>query len=139
MEVIAQFSSAEFTEKAEAFFKDRHETKVNGLPTVSLLLWLDPVTMNYVWYAVAPKDKLETVVEYSMGKKMLIPAGAVFITFRNEIVGDKTVVKLSEDMPNFVHELYNAEEVLNATVPYFMRDTFGYELGQVKISYLTKT
>lgn len=136
-EVVAKFDSATFTAAAEEFFKDKRDSKVNGLPTVSLLLWCDPVTGHYVWYAIAGKDKLNEIIESSMAKKLLIPVGAALVTFRNQVVGDKAVIKL-DGLPTFVHEIFDAEEVLNGTIPYFMREQFGYEIGMVNIRDLSK-
>lgn len=137
-DIIYQTTSAEFAEKAEGFFKGKRETKVNDLPTVSLLLFLDPGTKNYVWYAIAEKDKLESVVEYSMAKKGLIPVGACLLAF--ESFDNGTRIRLTNDLQHFVEdiEFLDVEEVLNGTIPHFMWDTFGYELGQIKISDLTK-
>jgi len=127
-----QFSSSEFTTKATTFFNDKPQ-ELNGFPVIRLLLFLDPRSLHYDWYSLSPKDKMQSVVEYYMEKKVLIPIGAAALSFVER--GDGRI-HLSDTLPSFIDPPFNSEEVLSQTIPYFMRDTFGYKLDQIKISDL---
>ncbi|MGC1478813.1 MAG: hypothetical protein WA804_23405 [Terriglobales bacterium] len=134
MEIVYQATAAEFTESVEAFFKDK-PTTFNGIPTIRLIIWLDPTTSNFVWYVLTKNDVIRDVVEYSMGKKMLIPVGCTLLTFETR---EDQRVHLTDALEASVHGLFDQEEVLNGTIPYFMQETFGYELKAVKVCDLTK-
>lgn len=58
-----------------------------------------------------------------MSKKRFMPVGAAVLIF--EHTGSKKI-RISEDGPTFVESFADAEEVLTGTIPYFMRDNFGY-------------
>jgi hypothetical protein len=134
MEIVYQATAAEFTETVEAFFKDKPAT-FNGIPTIKIILWLDPTTNNFVWYVLTKNDVIRDVVEYSMGKKLLIPVGCTLLTFETR---DDQRVHLTDALEASVHGLFDQEEVLNGTILYFMREQFGYEIDMVNIRDLSK-
>jgi hypothetical protein len=128
-----EISSANFSAVATDFFNIQPQER-NGLPMIPLLLFLDPRTNSYVWYSTGSKlTDVNAVVEHRMVKLILIPVGAASLIFEER----GGIVKLT-DIPNFVDNRFDGEEVLNATIPYFLRDTFGYKLEHIRISDLTK-
>jgi hypothetical protein len=80
-------------------------------------------------------DVIRDVVEYSMGKKLLIPVGCTLLTFETR---DDQRVHLTDALEASVHGLFDQEEVLNGTILYFMREQFGYEIDMVNIRDLSK-
>jgi len=131
---MIQVDSITFANEVLAFFKDRPE-EVNGLGTIRLLLFIEPISGTYTWYALAKWESIENVLQIGMAKKRYVPIGACFLSFEKR-ANDR--VYLVEEAPVFVNENFDAEEVLNGTIPYFMKEKFNYTLGQIKISDLSK-
>jgi hypothetical protein len=129
------FKSEKFAADATAFFKKQPGT-VNDLPVVRLLLWLNPQTTNYMWsYLSEPRHSEASEVSSEVLKGMnmlrLVPIGAVLLSF--EVRADKRIY-LSAETPSFVDERFDLDEVLNGTIPYFMREKFGYRGGRTDVS-----
>jgi hypothetical protein len=124
------FSSEDFSQSAKDFFATTPETQ-NDLPTIRLLLFLDPQDMHYVYYCLQD-EPIRKLVEHSMEMKDYIPAGMTRVGFRK----DGGRIKLAEDFPCRIDKEFDYIEVLNATVPYLMRDIFNYKLDDVRITDL---
>jgi hypothetical protein len=128
------FVSHDFVGKASAFFRGK-PTSRNSFDTISLLLFLDIHSGSYFWYYLPKGDAIQQAVEYAMEKKHFAPVGAAWIVFEERTTGK---VHLSEETDTFVDGRLDREEVLNATIPYFMRDNFNYKLEDVKFTDLER-
>jgi hypothetical protein len=132
---LIYISSADFVAKATAFVKEQPKTSA-GLPTIPLLLFHSFEIERYAWYPLGVRQDVGNLVEHAMQKLQLAPIGAVLIIFEKR--GER--VHLAEHLPHFIDERLNVKDVdvLRGTVPYFMREHFGYDLGQITISDLTE-
>jgi len=68
-----------------------------------------------------------------MSVNCLVPVGVTYLVFERRATGR---IHLSKDIESYIDERFDASEVLNATIPYFMRDLFGYKIDTVKITDL---
>jgi hypothetical protein len=134
MKNIEELSSVKFAAIVSDFL-DGKPSKRNGLSTVRALLFMDSTDNHYVWYALGAQDVVEDVIDHSMSKKFLVPVGVTYLVFETRDTGR---IHLSKDIESYIDERFDADEVLNATIPYFMRDLFGYKLDAVKITDLGK-
>ena len=135
--MIIKSSSSEFAAQAATFFKG--QPKATGdfaekFPPIPLLLFFAPYADSYMWYPLAPQEDIGRVIEYAMEKKRFVPIGACLLGFEQR--GER--IHLSESLPHFVDPNFDAEEVLNGTVPFFMKEKFNYDLKSVRVSDLTK-
>jgi len=128
MKNIDEFSSVKFAATVRDFL-DGKPSKRNGLSTVRALLFLDPTDNHYVWYALGTQDAVEDVIDHSMSVKHLAPVGVTYLVFERRATGR---IHLSKDIESYIDERFDASEVLNATIPYFMRDLFGCTIDTVK-------
>jgi hypothetical protein len=133
MKNIEEFASNKFIANIEDFFNGL-PSKRNGLPTVSLLLFLDPNDWHYVWKTLDIHESIAKAVIHGMSVKYLIPVGATQLTFEKRDTGR---IHLSK-APCRLDERFDREEVLNATIPYFMRDAFGHKLESIKFTDFNK-
>ena len=136
MKNIEEFSSVKFAVVVNDFL-DGKPSKRNGLSTVRALLFLDPTDNHYVWYALGTQDVIEDVIDHSMSVKHLAPVGVTYLVFERRDTG-RIHLSLSKNIESYIDERFDADEVLNATIPYFMRDLFGYELDTFKITDFAK-
>jgi hypothetical protein len=132
MKNIDEFSSVKFAAIVRLFLVGL-PSKRNGLPSVRLLLFYNPADAHYVWYALRNQD----VIDHSMSEKHLVPVGATCLVFERRATGR---IHLSKDIEGYIDERFDSDEVLNGTIPYFIRDSFvgsGYTLDTVKITDLS--
>lgn len=133
MDGFEELSPTLFISQATAFFGGR-PTTFNNLPVVKLLLFVDPRTDNYVWAVIRDGDTVDGVVKQAIGTKSVFPVGTAFLTFDTY----DGRAKLSKAIDFVIDTQFDEEEVLNGTIPYFLRDALGYQLEDVKFSDLTK-
>jgi hypothetical protein len=129
-----QIDQNEFISKAKALITLAPKQS-GGFPTIPLLLFFKPSDATYGWYPLAQDEDIEKVVAVGSNKKGLLPIGCIIIQFEKRRDGR---IHLADQSPFFVNEQFDAENVLNGTVPYFMRDKFGYSLGSVRFWFLAQ-
>lgn len=118
----------QYIRDAEALFS-RLPKEVNGMGTIRLLLFVDPVSGCFIWYPLGGLETVTRVVKAGIDKKGFLPIGACFLSFEQR---DNDRIYLRQEVPIFVHEHFDAEEVLNGTVPYFMKEKLNYDISSLK-------
>lgn len=129
--IIIAVDATKYLDEAMSLIASNPAT--GDLPQVPLLLFIHPAESQYVWYPLAEGENLEQVVAHAIERKRFIPVGITIIKFEKRSNGR---IYMMDNPPAYVDSQFDEAEVLRSTVPYFMRDEFGYDLSTVKVTEL---
>src|SRR5664280_1670958 len=122
-------------EAIKSFLRKFNVAIKDGLPVINLLLFWDS-TNHYAWRSIGQPDSFGDEFEQDIAKILLethakydaVPIGICQLTFVQK--GEK--VYLNENTSALLwDDNFEIAEVLNGTVPYFMKEHFGYKLEDV--------